>query len=113
MNDPVIRLRDVSLCYRLAKQRPPSIKEYAVHWMKGALTYEKLWALVDVDLEVRRGERLGIVGRNGAGKSTLLKVVSGVLRPTRGGAEHRGSSLRSSSWAPASTSSCRGWRTSI
>ena len=43
---------DVSLCYRLAKQRIPSFKEYALHWMRGALTYEKLWALRDVTLRV-------------------------------------------------------------
>jgi homopolymeric O-antigen transport system ATP-binding protein len=86
----VIRLEEVSLCYRLAKQRIPSLKEYAIHWMRGALSYEKLWALRDVSLEVRRGETLGIVGRNGAGKSTLLKVISRVLKPTTGSLEVQG-----------------------
>jgi ABC-type polysaccharide/polyol phosphate transport system ATPase subunit len=84
MEDVVIRLDKVSLCYRLAKQRIPSLKEYAIHLVRGALSYEKLWALRDVDLTVRRGETLGIIGRNGAGKSTLLKVVSRVLKPSRG-----------------------------
>ena len=87
---PVVRLQGVSLCYRLARQRVHSVKEYAIHWMKGALTYEQLWALRGVDLEVARRERLGVVGRNGAGKSTLLKVISGVLRPTLGEAEIAG-----------------------
>jgi lipopolysaccharide transport system ATP-binding protein len=41
-------------------------------------------ALDRVDLEVRRGESLGIVGENGAGKSTLLKIIAGVVRPTQG-----------------------------
>jgi len=41
-------------------------------------------ALDSIDLEVRRGESLGIVGENGAGKSTLLKILAGVVRPTRG-----------------------------
>ena len=41
-------------------------------------------ALEGIDLEVRRGESVGIIGENGAGKSTLLKIVAGVLRPTRG-----------------------------
>jgi ABC-type polysaccharide/polyol phosphate transport system ATPase subunit len=85
-----VSLEGVSLCYRLAKQRIPSIKEYAIHWMKGALSYEKLWALRDVDLTVREGETVGIVGRNGAGKSTLLKVISRVLKPSKGKIEVRG-----------------------
>lgn len=87
---PVIRLDDVSLCYRLAKQRIPSLKEYAIHWMRGALVYEQLWALRDVSLRLDPGDSLGIVGRNGAGKSSLLKVISGVLVPTRGAREVRG-----------------------
>jgi ABC-2 type transport system ATP-binding protein len=85
-----VRLEGVSLSYRLAKQRIPSLKEYAIHWMRGALSYEKLWALRDVSLTIRKGERVGIVGRNGAGKSTLLKVISRVLKPTQGTAEIRG-----------------------
>ena len=92
MNEPELRIRleGVSLCYRLAKQRIPSLKEYAIHWLRGALSYEKLWAVRDLSLDVCRGETVGIVGRNGAGKSTLLKVISRVLKPTTGRAEIRG-----------------------
>jgi ABC-2 type transport system ATP-binding protein len=81
---PVIRLDEVALRYRLAKQRIPSLKEYAIHLVRGALTYQELWALQDVSFSIARGEVVGIVGRNGAGKSTLLKVISGILKPTRG-----------------------------
>ena len=88
--EPCIRIEGVSLCYRLAKQRIPSLKEYAIHWMRGSLAYEKLWALRDITLTVGRGETLGIVGRNGAGKSTLLKVISRVLKPTVGTVTVRG-----------------------
>ncbi len=87
---PLVALEGVSICYRLAKQKIGSLKEYAIHWMKGVLAYEQLWALQDVSLTLRRGETMGIVGQNGAGKSTLLKVISGVLRPTRGRAVVRG-----------------------
>jgi lipopolysaccharide transport system ATP-binding protein len=49
-----------------------------------------LWALHNVDLEVRDGEVLGIIGGNGAGKSTLLKILSRITEPTTGWAKVRG-----------------------
>ena len=49
-----------------------------------------LWALRDVDFEVRTGEILGVVGRNGAGKSTLLKILSRITSPSSGSVELRG-----------------------
>jgi lipopolysaccharide transport system ATP-binding protein len=48
---------------------------------------ETFWALKDVDLEVKQGEVLGLIGRNGAGKTTLLKILSRITRPTSGWAE--------------------------
>jgi ABC-2 type transport system ATP-binding protein/lipopolysaccharide transport system ATP-binding protein len=82
--EPVVRLENVSVRYRLPRERIISIKEYAIRRLKGQITFDDFWALRDVSLEVRKGETLGIIGPNGAGKSTLLKLVARVQRPTEG-----------------------------
>ena len=82
--DPVIHLEEVAVSFRLPQERIPSLKEYAIRRIKRNLTYHDFWALREINLKIHRGEVLGIIGANGAGKSTLLKVISRVLRPTRG-----------------------------
>jgi lipopolysaccharide transport system ATP-binding protein len=51
---------------------------------------EEFWALKDVNLEIKQGEMLGIIGRNGAGKSTMLKLLSRITEPTTGRIHLRG-----------------------
>ncbi len=79
-----LRLENVSVVYKLTKERITSIKEYAIRRFKRELMIEEFWALKDVNMELREGEVFGIVGRNGAGKSTMLKIIAKVLRPNRG-----------------------------
>src|SRR5277367_648569 len=50
----------------------------------------EFWALQDISFEVKRGEALGIIGKNGAGKSTILKILSRIMKPTRGSLEVSG-----------------------
>ena len=61
-----------------------SIKEYFIKLVKRELHFEQFLALKDVSVTIEQGDVFGIVGLNGSGKSTLLKVISGILKPTKG-----------------------------
>ena len=62
----MIEVKDVSMCFRMSRDRVQSLKEYLVMLVKGKLKYKDFWALKNVSFSVRPGEVLGIVGRNGA-----------------------------------------------
>jgi ABC-type polysaccharide/polyol phosphate transport system ATPase subunit len=80
-----VLLENVGVEYSVPRERIPTLKEFAIQRLwRGRTERHNFWALHEVNLEVRRGEVLGIVGANGAGKSTLLKVISQIIKPTTG-----------------------------
>jgi lipopolysaccharide transport system ATP-binding protein len=104
---PVIRVENLSKYYRLGLIGGGTLHEDLNRWWAkvrgrpdpllrigetdhGNRKDGQLWALRDVNLEVKEGEILGIIGRNGAGKSTLLKILSRITAPTDGRVKIRG-----------------------
>jgi lipopolysaccharide transport system ATP-binding protein len=79
-------------------ERHDSLRDFLPSLVKGALSRPKpgdlerreFWALRDVAFDVRHGEALGVIGPNGAGKSTVLKLLTKILKPTRGQCSVRG-----------------------
>jgi ABC-2 type transport system ATP-binding protein len=91
MNDDVIiELRGVSVRYRTYKSRRRSLRESVFRTLLQRDARVDVWALRDVDLVVRRGDSLGVLGHNGAGKSTLCLLLSGIMEPTSGTIDVRG-----------------------
>jgi len=72
------------MCFYLYREKIESLKEYFIKKVKSQLQYEEFYALTDISFSVEKGDLFGIVGLNGSGKSTLLKVISGIIRPTKG-----------------------------
>ena len=99
MKDIMIKIENVAKVYRLGQIGGTTLKE-ALQRLKakvlkkedptkkiGAKNYnkgEKFNALSDVSIEIKRGEKVGIIGHNGAGKTTLLKLISQITAPTKG-----------------------------
>ncbi len=109
MSNTVIKVEDVSKLYRIGEITTGTIGQDVNRWfakVRGkedpfALVSETndrttkstsgiVWALKDINFEVKQGEVIGIIGNNGAGKSTLLKLLSRVTVPTTGNIKFKG-----------------------
>ena len=88
MTDVALSIKNLSKMYRVYPRQMDRVKELARPRRK---YYSEFWALRDINLDVPRGEVLGVVGRNGAGKSTLLKLIAGTSEITEGTIEKHGS----------------------
>ena len=97
---PVIKVQDLGKQYRIGSDGSAysTLREALVTRLRSPLNGrhrrnsegKKIWALRDINFEVKPGEVVGIIGRNGAGKSTLLKILSRVTEPTTGRVELHG-----------------------
>ncbi|MBR1386463.1 MAG: ABC transporter ATP-binding protein [Bacilli bacterium] len=82
----MISVKNVSMKFDLGIEKENSFKNkfIALFDKKRRRKKEYFWALKNVSFDVKKGEVIGLIGSNGAGKSTMLKVVSGVMKPTKG-----------------------------
>lgn len=84
MADNAVEIKDVQMHFNMSSEKLDSLKEYFIKLMKRQLFFEDFVALDGITANIPKGDVFGIVGLNGSGKSTLLKVISGILKPTKG-----------------------------
>ena len=78
--EEAIKITGLSKCFKVYKKQYHRFAES----ITGKKLHKEYWALKDINIQVQKGEAIGIVGANGAGKSTLLKLICGALRSTSG-----------------------------
>ena len=88
----MIKIKNVGMRFNLGIEKDNSLKLIFIRMFSGKKRKKKneFWALKNINLDIEKGDVVGLIGKNGAGKSTLLKVVSGVLKPTEGTVEVNG-----------------------
>lgn len=80
----IIEVENVGIKFLVANDKVNSLKEFTTSMLKKKIKFREFWPIKDVSFQIEKGDVLGIVGRNGAGKSTLLKIISGIVKPTKG-----------------------------
>lgn len=89
-DDICIDVKDVSMMFNLSKNHEDGIKEYFINIIKGKVHFDEFWALTNINLQVKKGDSIALIGRNGSGKSTLLKAIAGIIKPTTGSVTVKG-----------------------
>lgn len=82
MKDIAIYLSKVYKKYKIYHDKAYTLKDKVLFWKRNR--FEERWILQDIDLEILKGESVGIVGKNGSGKSTLLKLLTRIIYPNKG-----------------------------
>lgn len=89
-DENAVELRDIEMHFNMSKERFDSLKEFFLKLVSRKLMFEDFVALDKISFDIKKGDVFGIVGLNGCGKSTTLKVISGILRPTKGTVQTNG-----------------------
>jgi ABC-type polysaccharide/polyol phosphate transport system ATPase subunit len=87
-DDVAIRVEHVHKSFNVFYDRTNTIKEKVLFWRRGKKEVRQI--LKDVDLEIKKGEVVGLIGVNGSGKSTLLKLMTKIIYPNKGKVETNG-----------------------